>query len=42
MTLSQLAAAVHAKHCSSGRGFPAGWLLWVLWARRTIGWMRPM
>lgn len=23
-------------------GFPAGWVAWVMWARRSTGWMQPM
>jgi hypothetical protein len=42
MTVGELASAVYAKHCKGQRGFPAGWLAWVMWARRSTGWMQPM
>jgi hypothetical protein len=37
MTLSELAHAVHKKH-----GDCVGWVYWVVWARRSVGWMRTM
>ncbi len=42
MTLGELTQAVYDKHVKGREAFPRQWIVWVLWARRTTGWMQPI
>ena len=42
VTMSELSHAVYEKHCKGQRGVPVEWIVWMMWARRSVGWMRPM
>lgn len=42
MTLGELTQAVYDTHVKGREGFPRQWIVWVMWARRTTGWMQPI